>query len=55
MKSQTRIETTFGDLILALTEEATRFVPDESEACKLVSYILACLVYGSDPGSRTWH
>lgn len=41
------IETTLGDLIVALTEETTPFVRDEKEANELIVYILADLLYNS--------
>lgn len=41
------IETTLGDLIVALTEETAPFVRDEAKANKVVAYILADLLYNS--------
>jgi hypothetical protein len=36
-----RVETTLGDLIVALTEETHRFVSDEQETYELVAYLLS--------------
>ena len=47
METKETIETTLGDLVLALTEEAVSFVGDEKEANKLVSYMLMDLFYNS--------
>jgi len=41
------IETTLGDLIVALTDETALLVRDEEEANKVVAYILADLLYNS--------
>lgn len=41
------IETTLGDLIVALTEETNPFVCDEKEANRVVAYILADLLFNS--------
>ncbi len=46
------VETTLGDLIVALNEETTPFVPDEAEANKVVAYILADLLYHSKTASK---
>lgn len=50
------VETTLGDLILALTEETARFVHDEKEAYLLVALILRDLLHnGDDTFSKNWH
>lgn len=49
------LETTLGDLILALTEETTRVVRDEKEACKIVAVMLVDLLNSSGPASKSWH
>jgi hypothetical protein len=36
-----RVETTLGDLIVALTEETHRFISDEHETYELVAYLLS--------------
>jgi hypothetical protein len=41
-----RVETTLGDLIVALTEETDRQVRDEKMAYEIVAYILADLMKG---------
>jgi hypothetical protein len=41
------VETTLGDLIVALTDETHRQVPDEKVTYQLVAYILADLVKNS--------
>lgn len=55
MKIEEEIETGLGDLIVALTEETTRFVPEQKEAYKAVAYILLDLLFHSGPISRRWH
>ena len=49
------VETTLGDLIVALTEETTRLVGDEKEAYKLVAIMLVDLLNNSEPVSKSWH
>jgi hypothetical protein len=49
------VETTLGDLIVALTEEADRLVGDKKEANILVAYILWDLFNHSAPTSPLWH
>lgn len=49
------IETTLGELIEALTEEAGQVVRDEREANMLVAYILSNLFRESEPFSKSWH
>ncbi len=47
------LETTLGDLILALTEETTRVVRDEREACKIVAVMLIDILNSSAPASKS--
>ncbi len=49
------VETTLGELIEALTEEAGHVVRDEREANMLVAYILSDLFRKSEPISKSWH
>lgn len=46
------VETTLGDLIVALNDETTQFVRYEAEANKVVAYILADLLYHSKAASK---
>jgi len=48
-------ETTLGELIVALTEETSRHVPDEKVANILVAYILSDLFRNTEPVSKRWH
>jgi len=48
-------ETTLGELIVALTEETSRHVPDEKAAHILVAYILSDLFRNTEPISKRWH
>lgn len=41
------LETTLGDLIVALTDETAPFVRGEREVHRVVAYILADLLYNS--------
>ena len=50
MKSQA-LETTLGDLIVALTEEASRSIPDERAAYSIVAFILSDLLRQTCPVS----
>lgn len=49
------VETTLGELIVALTEETSRHVPDEKAANILVAYILSDLFRNTEPISKCWH
>jgi len=49
------VETTLGELIEALTEEAGQVVGDEREANMLVAYILSDLFRKSEPFSKSCH
>lgn len=55
METGEKVDTTLGDLIVALTEETSRFVHDEREIYKVVAYILSDLVYESGSISTSWH
>ena len=44
MERHEAVETTLGDLIVALTEETTLFVRDEKEAYKVVAFMLTHLL-----------
>ncbi|HWP56756.1 MAG TPA: hypothetical protein VNL14_02595 [Candidatus Acidoferrales bacterium] len=58
MERETLVETTLGDLILALTEEAMPYVGDEKDAYKVVAFALVRLLYNSGEtprGLRVWH
>jgi hypothetical protein len=52
------LETTLGDLIVALTEEATAFARDEKEAYKVVAFMLTNLLSDSVvplKSQQHWH
>ena len=49
------VETTLGELIVALTEETSRHVPDQKAANILVAYILSDLFRNTEPISKRWH
>ncbi len=49
-----RVETTLGDLIVALTEETDRHVHDEKMAYEVVAYILTDLINGSPAQLGRW-
>ncbi len=55
METGEKVDTTLGDLIVAITEETSRFVHDEREIYKVVAYILSDLVYESGSISTSWH
>ncbi len=55
MEREEIIQTTLGDLIVALTEETARFFPDEEDSYKIVAYILSDLLNNSGPVSAGWH
>jgi hypothetical protein len=40
MTRETKLETTLGDLVVALTEETGRYVRDEKTTYEVVAYIL---------------
>jgi len=45
--TQAKLETTLGDLVVALTEETGRYVSDEKMTYEVVAYILANFLGGS--------
>ncbi|MBI4522731.1 MAG: hypothetical protein HY695_02835 [Deltaproteobacteria bacterium] len=49
------METTLGELIVALTEETSRLFPDEKDTYRVVAYILSELFSNSRPASTKWH
>jgi len=51
MKSHA-LETTLGDLIVALTEEASQSIPDERTAYDVVAFILSDLLRQAGSVSR---
>jgi len=58
MEREETIETTLGDLIVALTEETSPFVRNEQEAYHVAAFALAHLLNNSSATSRTrqyWH
>jgi hypothetical protein len=54
MTDQSQMETTLGDLIVALTEETNRLVRNEKDAHVLVAYMLLDLLNHSAPTVRRW-
>jgi len=54
MKRAEMLETTLGDLVVALTEEASRHARDAEETYTLVAYILADLLNNFRPDPRRW-
>ena len=52
MANAETVETTLGDLIVALNEETAPFVRGEAEVNKVVAYILADLLYHSRRASK---
>ena len=58
MDNEETLETTLGDLIVALTEETTAFVRDEEEVCKVVAFALTHLLRNARAIQRAqqiWH
>jgi hypothetical protein len=55
MRSGVKVETTLGELIVALTEEAARCVPDEQTACRVVAFILSDILSHTVPPTQRWH
>lgn len=49
------VQTTLGELVVALTEETARFVPNEREANILVAYMLTDLFSKSNRRFRIGH
>ncbi len=54
MERQT-VETTLGDLVVALMEEAVSCTQDEKEAYQLVAHMLIDLLHNSAPICKSWH
>ncbi|HEV8342274.1 MAG TPA: hypothetical protein VGR30_07875 [Candidatus Binatia bacterium] len=54
MSRERTVQTTLGDLIVALAEEAAPYAHDEREVNLLVSYLLVDLLSRS-PSALTWH
>ena len=49
------LETTLGDLIVAITDEASRHARDTRETYTLVAYILSDLLNNYRPLPNWWH
>lgn len=49
------VESTLGDLIVALSEETARHVPDEKAANILVAYMLSDLFGNAGAYPTYWH
>ena len=49
------IDTTLGDLIVALTDETDRLGGNKADTNLIVAYILSDLLNQSEPLSRYWH
>lgn len=50
-----RLDTTLGDLIVALTDATVPYAQDENEASILVAYLLSDLLEKSQGSTETWH
>lgn len=55
MRRRKRVDTTLGDLVVALTEETVQLVPDEKLAYTFVAYMLADVLNNWRTISNTWH
>jgi hypothetical protein len=55
MARERTIQTTLGDLIVALADEAEPYAHDEEEVNVLVSYVLLDLLSRGAASSPTWH
>ena len=55
MQGKIIIQTTLGDLIAALTEEAVSFVGDKKKANELVADALNDLLAKADAATSKWH
>ncbi len=53
MEREETMETTIGDLVVALTEETSQYVRDEKEVNKVVAFMLTHLLNPSAPASRS--
>ncbi len=54
MEREEMVETTLGDLVVALTEETSQYIRDEKEASKVVAFMLTHLLNNSGAASRKW-
>ena len=54
MERQEALETTLGDLVAALTEEAAPYVHDDNDVYKVVAFMLTHLLNRSGTASRSW-
>jgi hypothetical protein len=52
MTRESKLETTLGDLVVALTEETERHVHDEKTTYEVVAYILANFVNSNRQSNR---
>ena len=55
MRRDKNLETTLGDLVVALTEETVQLVPNEKLAHTLVAYMLADVLNNWRAIWNTWH
>lgn len=58
MEREEILETTLGDLIVALTEEASPYIRDEKETYKVVAFMLTHLLIDPNTTSKScqyWH
>lgn len=58
MENTKTVETTLGDLIVALTEEARPFVQTEKQAYHVAAFMLTHLLFNSGDlshGREYWH
>lgn len=55
MRKGKNIDTTLGDLVVALTDEAIQLVPDEKLAHTLVAYMLGDILNHWRTISKVWH
>jgi hypothetical protein len=49
------VDTTLGELIVALTDATVQYAQDEDEANILVAYLLLDLLEKSQGPAETWH
>jgi hypothetical protein len=50
-----KVDTTIGDLIVALTDATVPYAEDENEASILVAYLLSDLLDNKSQDAETWH
>jgi hypothetical protein len=55
MAKTVRVDTTLGDLIVALTNVTAQYTANENEANILVAYLLSDLFEKSQESVVTWH